>query len=157
MSEATLQNDIQRELLRITGTFSSGDVVINDWSILDGGNASAPYVIIQTADDPNVSGIQTGAALTSYTIPIYVVVKFDDWDSARSALQTTRQAVIDWLLDTVNYHNDSGRLAWGIRSIRALEPVTEVYDRYNENPEESLPVFLAHKLGAVVEWQELGN
>lgn len=153
MSESTLQTDIQRELLRITGTFSSGDVVINDWSILDGPNNNAPYVIIQSSDTVSVDNIQQELPLFSYVIPFTVVVAFDDWDTARASLQTTRQTVINWLADTENYQDASGRLAWGLRGIRALEPVSEIYDRYAENPDESLPIFLAHRLGAQVDYQ----
>ena len=151
MSEANLQVMMQTELLRITGTFSSGDVVINDWSILDGPNANAPYVNIQSSDTVSVENIQQEEPLTRYTIPFTVVVKFDDWDTARAALQTVRQTVIDWLKDTASFQDANGRLAWGLRSIRSLEPVSEIYDKYVENTEEALPVFLAHKLGAVVE------
>ena len=152
MSEATLQADMQRELLRDTGTFSSGDVVINDWSILDGPNDKAPYVIIQSSDDPGVELIQEEKALFRYTIPFTIVVQFDDWDSARSALQTTRQTVLNRLSKkTAEFQDASGRLDWGLRTIRSLEPVSEIYDRYAENPEESLPIFLAHRLGALVE------
>ena len=151
MSEAILQADIKRELLRITGTFSTGDVTINDWSILDGPNDKAPYVIIQSSDTIDVSQMQQESPLYSYTIPFTVVVQFDDWDTARAALQTARQTVVDWLADTANYVAASGRLAWGLRRIRALEPVSEIYDRYAENPDESLPIFLAHRLGATVE------
>lgn len=151
MSEATLQADIQRELLRLTSLFSTGDIVINDWSILDKANAGAPYVNILSSDTLEVEDIQIDSNLTRWTIPFYVIVKFTDWDESRSALGTTRQSVIDQLKVTESYQDASGRLAWGLRGIRSLEPVSEIYDRYVENPEESLPVFLAHKLGAVVE------
>ena len=152
MSEATLQADIQRELLRITGTFSSGDVVIDDWSVLDGPNANAPYVIILTSDTLSVTQIQTETPLFSYTIPFYVIVKFIDWDTSRAALGVARQTVINWLAAPDSFQAASGRLAWGMRSISAVEPVSEIYSRYEENPAESLPIFLAHKLAAVVEY-----
>lgn len=151
MSEATLQADLKREILQLTHLFGEADVVIDDWSILDGGNANAPYVIIVSSDTLEVTRIQTDDKLTSWTIPFYIIVKFDDWDSARSSLGATRQGVLDHLKATEGYLDASGRLAWGLRSIRALEPVSEIYDRFIENPEEALPVFLAHKLGAVVE------
>jgi len=152
MSEAVLQADLQREILRDTGTFSSGDVTINDWSILDGKNSNAPYVIIQSSDDPRVDLMQEEKALFAYTIPFTIVVKFDDWDTARAALQTTRQTVLNRLTrKSAEFLDASGRLDWGLRGIRSLEPVSEIYDRYAENPEESLPIFLAHRLGALVE------
>lgn len=152
MTEAVLQADMQREILRDTSTFSSGDVVINDWSILDGPNDNAPYVIIESSDTLGAEIVQQEQVLFSYVIPFTVIVQFTDWDESRAALQTARTTVVNRLTGrTATLQNASGKLDWGLRAIRALEPVSEIYDRYQENPEESLPIFLAHRLGAQVE------
>lgn len=150
MSEATLQNDIQRELLRITGTFSSGDVVINDWSILDGGNASAPYVNILSSDTFTLSGAQTGSKEYLWNIPLILYVAFDDWMPSRAEVGTARQTVIDALSNTESYLDASGRLAYGMRTIRNLGPIEPYYDHYPEEPDEALPIFLYQILVAEV-------
>lgn len=151
MSEATIQADIKRELLRITATFSTGDVVVDDWSVLDGPNANAPYVIIETSDTFSMGTPHIEGQTITWTIPMLIVEKFSDWDTSRAALGATRQIVINWLRDTDNYHQSSGRLAYGLRGLRSLEPLLPIFDRYEENPAESLPVFLGQTIAAIVD------
>jgi hypothetical protein len=145
MTEAILQADLQRELLRLTATFSSGDVTINDRSILDGANASAPYVVIDSADTFRAELVQSEWQVT-WTIPFMLVVKFIDWDTSRTSLSTVRQTVLSALMDVNNYHDSSALLSWGIQSINAETPIGEIYDRYLEEAVEALPVFLAQRI-----------
>lgn len=149
MSEATLQADLQRELLRLTSTFSTGDVTICDWGILDGSSANAPYVIIDASDTFTASKAQSQWNQI-WNIPFTLVVKFDDWDTSRADIAAKRQIVLAALRDTKNYNSASIALAWGLREI-ASESIDPVYDRYAANPNESLPVFLSQKMIATVE------
>lgn len=144
MSEATLQADLQREFLRITPTFSTGDVTINDWSILDGPNANAPYIIIQSSDDFVIGSIQS-VAKRAWSIPFMLVVRFQNWGTSEAELATTRQTVLDWLVNK-SFASQSGALNFGIRSIRAGTPIGYIYDRYVENETESLPAYISQTL-----------
>lgn len=145
MTEAILQADLQRELLRLTATFSTGDVTINDRSILDGANNSAPYVVIDSADTFRAELLQTEWNVT-WTIPFMLVVKFIDWDTSRTALSAARQTVLTALMDVEHYHDSSALLSWGIQSINTETPIGEIYDRYLEEAVEALPVFLAQRI-----------
>ena len=42
MSESSLQTQLKTLLLTSTANFSTGDVVVNDWSVLDGSSAKVP-------------------------------------------------------------------------------------------------------------------
>lgn len=149
MTEATLQADLQRELLRLTATFSSGDVTIGDWSVLDGSSLAAPFVIIEVADtfDSNTENTWT----TNWTIPFTLLVRFIDWDTSMLAMRDARATVLTALRDTTHYHASSTALAWGLRKLSAATGIDAVYDRYNENTAESIPVFLAQKINLEVE------
>jgi hypothetical protein len=149
MSEAVLQADLQRELLRLTATFSAGDVTINDRSILDGANKNAPYVVIDSADSLHAEHMQEQWQVL-WSIPFMLVVKFTDWDASRSALSTVRQTVITALMDVEHYLPASALLAFGLQSIDSETPIGEIYDRYLEDAVEALPVFLAQRLTAQV-------
>ena len=144
MTEAVLQTDLQRELLRLTATFSAGDVVINDWSVLDGGNDKAPYVNIETAETFDVATVQSQFAVT-WNIPFSLIVKFVDWDTSRNAIATHRATILTALMDVDHYHESSALLSYGIRSIRGVGEAP-IYDRYPEEGVESLPVFLSYRM-----------
>jgi len=145
MSEAVLQADLQRELLRLTSTFSAGDVTINDRSILDGGNSNAPYVVIDSADDFRLEKVQEQWTAV-WSIPFMLVVKFVDWDTSRHELSTTRQTVLDALKSVEDYSDSSALLAFGLTAINSETPIGEIYDRYLEENVEALPVFLAQRI-----------
>lgn len=145
MSEATLQTDLQRELLRLTATFSTGDVTINDRSILDGANNNAPYVVIDSADTFRLEKIQEQWA-TVWSIPFMLAVKFTDWDDSRSSLSTVRQTVLDAIKNVEDYLDASAMLAFGLQVINSETPIGEIYDRYLEEGVEALPVFLAQRI-----------
>ncbi len=145
MTEAILQADLQRELLALTATFSSGDVTIGDWSILDGSSLSAPFAIVEIADDFTVEGVES-EAITRWQIPFSIIVRFTDWDASMLEIGTLRQTVLAKLVDTVHYDASSTTLAWGLRGISSNTGINEVYDRYNDNTAESLPVYLSQRI-----------
>jgi hypothetical protein len=150
MSEATLQADLQRELLKLTSLFSAGDVVICDWTVLDGSSQNAPYAIIDTADTFDVADI-VATSSTVWQIPFDLVIRFTDWDTSRLAMRDARATIIAALMKTENYAQASAALAWGLRGISAGTSVEEIYDRYNENTAESLPAFLSQTINLEVE------
>jgi hypothetical protein len=144
VSEATLQADLQREFLTITSLFSTGDVTINDWNVLDGPNERAPYIVIENSDDFAVATIQTSPSRL-WMIPFTLLVRFLDWSSSEAAFAAARQPVLDHLVNKA-FQAASGNLNFGIRSIRSGSPIGYVYDRYVENDAESLPVFLSQRI-----------
>jgi len=146
MTEAILQADLQRELLKLTSVFSTGDVVISDWSILDGSSQKAPFVIIEVSDDMEIDGIQERQWEKITSIPFTLIVRFVNWDTSMIAFQVARQSVIDALVNVSNYDRASVKLGWGLLSISSSGTVDPVYDRYNENSAESLPVYLSQKI-----------
>lgn len=144
MSEATLQADLQREFLTLTSLFSTGDVTINDWNILDGPIGNAPYIIIENSDDFAIATIQTSSSRL-WMIPFTLFVRFLDWSTSEVAFAAARQPVLDQLTGMA-YAAGSSQLNFGIRSIRSGGPIGYVYDRYVENDAESLPVFLSQRI-----------
>ena len=149
MSEAVLQADLQRELLKITSLFSAGDVVINNWKILDQGNAQAPYVIIEHAE-VFVTKFVRSQWSTEWNIPFSLVETFTDWDTTRNLVSVHRATILAALLDTDHYSEASGLLAFGISEIHGNSEVP-VYDRYPENTVEAIPVFLAYRMSLIVQ------
>jgi hypothetical protein len=143
MSEAILQADLQREFLTLTSLFSAGDVTINDWDVLDGPRANAPYIIIENSDDFAIATIQTSPS-SLWFVPFSLFAAFLDWNTSEANFAVTRQPVLDHLTNKA-YAAASGNLNFGIRSIRAGSPIGYVYDRYVEEDTESLPVFLSQR------------
>ena len=144
MSEATLQADLQREFLTLTSLFSTGDVTINDWDVLDGPNENAPYIVIENSDEFAIATIQTSPSRL-WMIPFTLFVRFLDWGTSEVAFAAARQPVLDHLVNRA-YGAASGNLNFGVRSIRSGSPIGYVYDRYVENESESLPVFLSQRM-----------
>jgi len=140
MSEAIIQADLQRELLRLTTTFSFGDVTIDNWSVLDGSSQNAPYAIIETADDTILTDIQSDSSGVMQ-IPFWIFVVFSDWGSSASELGVLRDTIVAALRKVENYQAASAALGWGLRTIKSGSPVGEYYNKYDENLSENIPVF----------------
>lgn len=150
MSEATLQADLARELETLTSLFGTADVVVNDWSILDGPRENAPYILIQNAESFHVEAVQTGWSIT-WEIPFLLIESFSDWTATWNNLRDHRQAVIDKLKNVDGYNASSSRLAWGLRDIRNEDGIKDMYDRYVQEESEAIPVYQYQKIVLVVE------
>lgn len=161
MSEATLQADLQRELLTITGSFSAGDVTINDMDVLSGPTDNAPYAIVETADDFELELIDTQWSNT-WQIPLLLVVFFTDSDAAQNALTTLRDAVIAKLLNKGGFSASSSKLTWGLRGIRNAGPTDYIYDSAkvraaeDQDLEPPLPTYITQRLVATVQEIQIG-
>jgi hypothetical protein len=150
MSEITIAQSLQRVLQGMT-LFADADVVINDWGVLDGPNAAAPYVIIETADDFTLTDI-AAAPRATWNIPFTLVERFTDWDNAKSALMTDRDSILAVLENVAAIDGATNNaLAWGLRAIRNDGPIAGIYDRYPSDDREALPAFLSQRLIAVVD------
>lgn len=146
MSEATIQASIQ-DKLQAMADFADADVVIADWSILDGPISGAPYARIMPAE--NFELRQDNATVTvDWEIPVVLYVAFTDWADSYAALLTLRQNVLD------AFTGDNSALGVVADEYAMMEriatgsPIIEHYLAYNKdtNQPEGLPVFLFQAL-----------
>lgn len=143
MSEATIQSGIQAVIQAMT-EFSDGDVVINDWSILDQGNSAAPYVIIENADE-FVSRQDAPSDQTTWQIKITLIEKFIDWDTTLNYFRTRRQAIIDKINAVGTARSAGGLAATTIDVVRSGGPIGYIYNRYipDDQLAEAMPDFIS--------------
>lgn len=114
--------------------YEEHDVVINDWTILDGTMARSPYIIIENA--PNVETDQR--RVYSYDLPITLVVSFVDWQETLNGFRTFRQNIVNLLAG-----NNS------VTKIKSTTEIAEMHDVYDRH-EDSLPVFIMQKYNVSV-------
>ena len=127
-------------LLRGVAEFDADDVTICDWRVLDGSSMLAPFAILEPSDEFSVVW-NTSAAEATWNPIVSLIVRFVEWDESKAELYQVRQAIIDAL--------DSGpgqTLGLAVREIRSDGAIGEIYDRYNQNPEESIPVYLVQRM-----------
>lgn len=146
MDDSTLLTQLQAQLRTLTPTFSTTDVVINDWSILDGPSSNAPYALIETPDEIEILEIESDAQYTLVAIPLYLIVRFLDWTTSKNDFLSLRTTVLNHLSSPGDFAKNQGQLGAIIRKIRSGSDVIGIYDRYEENERESLPVFLTQQL-----------
>lgn len=145
MSEIAIITSIKDSLISMD-EFSSATVVVNDNSVLDGGGsaiAGKVYAIIYTSDDFR-STQETITEEMEWSIPVMIVVAFDDWKSSLDAFITIRQAV----LDEFNSKSEANRVSDGtyISEIRSETPVEGIFDAFTDFSEDSIPDYLAQRL-----------
>ena len=142
MSEATIQTGIQTQI-QAMAEFADADVKINDWSILDQGNAAAPYVIISDADT-FVSRQDSKTAVTTWEIVVTLCEAFTDWTTTLNNLRTRRQALIDNFNAVGDARSADGLAAVTVDEIRSEGPITPYYGPYlrADDMAEALPQFL---------------
>lgn len=145
MSEATIRASLKTKLEALT-TFDVGDVVIEDWAVLDQTNTSAPYARIGIAELVEVQQGSMDGPTYIWPIPVALLVRFTDWPESRLELATTRQAVLEALIGDGSNLDASGDAL--VATVRAVAPPYEVYDRYltTEQIPEALPIFLGQDL-----------
>ncbi len=145
MSEQTIQEDIQ-DTIQAMSQFSSTDVVINDWSILDGEVVAAPYIIIENSDQV-VSRQDVKTANTRWDIPITLIVQFVDWTASLNEFRNRRQALINQFNGTDDYRS-AGTSATTANVIRSDGPIDYIYDVYGdpEIVQEAEPVFISQRI-----------
>lgn len=148
MSEATIQAAVQDTLQAMTA-FSSADIVINDWSILDASTFDAPYVIIETADSVT-SRQDTMTPNTRWQIPVTLFERFTDWAETYNNLRDRRQAIIDEF-NEIGANRSPGGGAVTADVIRTDGPVGQWYDPYMNPDDNPLPVFITQRIILEVE------
>lgn len=153
-TEAALQSAIQTILQSITGTFASADVVINDWSILDGPRDSAPFAIIENSDD--FSGLQrTSDANTRRDIPVTLAVRLgpDTWKEAQDNFRDAREAILSKFNEVGTARSAGGLEGVDITEIRSAGPIGYIYPIYVEPQNQPFvnPDFVSQRIIFVVE------
>ncbi len=145
LSELEIQQAIQTAIQATTG-FSSADVTINDWSVLDGPIENAPYAVISDADDfVNRQDVQTPTASWDEVVQLYEY--FTDWPTTLNNFRTHRQAIID-KFNSGSIRSAGGQGGIDITEIKNLGPIMPYYGPYidpNQQP-ESLPQFIYQTL-----------
>jgi hypothetical protein len=151
-TETALQSAL-KTLIQSLDEFDAVDVAINEWTILDGPNINAPYVVIKNADDLTARK-DTAATQNQWLIPVELYVNFTDWKETLDRFRNMRQA----LLTLFGGDNDS-RSADSIEGvtidvIRNRGPIEYLYDRYlpDDLQSEALPIFISQTL--IFECQE---
>ena len=148
MSETAIQSGLQAAF-QAMARFSSADVVVNDWRILDGDITASPYLLIENADTMT-SQQDTKTPVTIWDIPVTIYRQFADWKATMGDLRDDRQAVVD----EINSSNvrSAGGLQVSINAVRS-EGREDVYDIYNpsEFDAEKEPTFIGYRLTLVCE------
>jgi hypothetical protein len=147
VSEATIASGIQT-ILQGMSEFSSADVSINDWGILDGERNQAPFAIIVTADDFTAT-FQTNTGNRSWAIPVLLFEDWVDWDTTLVAFKTTRQAIIDKFNTSGGNQVSAGGLeATQITAMRSNSPIEPYFLPYNAAnlTGESQPDYLVQEI-----------
>jgi hypothetical protein len=147
MTEKTIQEALQTVILA-SSSFSTGDVTINDWGVLDGPTASAPFVVIETADEFE-SLFRVDSDENTYQVILNVIVRFVDWDTSKTAFRDTREVVRAALSSPAN-----ATAGLAVRGVRSGGPISPIYETYadSEIQADALPVFLSQQI--IAECQE---
>jgi hypothetical protein len=147
MSEQTIAEGTQ-SILQGMDDFASADVVINDWTILDGPTKNAPYVIIETSDD-FVSRQDVPAQGETWQIPHHLVTRFTDFKTALDSFRDTRQNIIDEF-NTTGTNRSAGITTkmTDVREIRGGGPIEYLYEKHltDEEQREADPTYVVQPL-----------
>lgn len=120
MSEATIQTAL-KTLVEGLSAFDSVNVVINDWGVLDGAVASAPYFIIESGDD--FSSVQTSKIeQTTLQIKAYLFESFTTWKATLDNLTTRRDAI----LALFNNSDTGARMAGSVEAADRAVNIEEI-------------------------------
>lgn len=147
MNQLTYQSAVQ-DTIQALSEFGDADVVINDYSILDG--PVDEYVIIENLQTGRITEGMGGVEAGTFELPFAIYVPFVDWKTSLDTLRNREDAVIngfngdDW--------SASGTPNVAIMFVR-LENRIELYDPASEQT-ISDPVYLVRPV--VLEMEFLG-
>lgn len=142
MSELSIQTAAQATIQSIAA-FSSADVTINDWRILDGSVANAPYVIIESADE-FTSDQTVMTPDTRWTMKLWLFERFTEWKTTLDNFTVRRQAIIDEFNEVGSNRSAGGAAATDANPIRSGSPIQPYYDPQTPASliQESDPIYL---------------
>lgn len=125
-TELQLQEGIQTAL-RTLSAFSSADVVINDWTLLDGSSTNAPFLIIENADEFDARQ-QVKTPGTIWQEQVTLLERWTMWTETMNLFRLHRQAILD-AFDNAdgNFRNAGGLSGVMINRIRSANAPGPVY------------------------------
>lgn len=149
MSESSIQSGLQTGFRALSTTFASADVVINDWSILDGSTQNGPFIIIEDAGPFEYRVGQINGPII-WQIPVGLYERFLDNKTTYDNFRTHRQTVLDAV--TGNLISAGGLEAVRVVSITA-DNIQALYDPYNDpdNVRNALPVYVYQRMIFTIE------
>jgi hypothetical protein len=150
MTEKARAESIQDSLQSMT-EFTDAQVTINDNTVLDAKGSMAEganYAIIYTSDTFR-SVQRTRVPETDWNIPVLLVVVFETWEQAFTALRDLRDAV----LAEFNSMSESNRTSDGayISEIRSEGNIQAIYDSFVDFENEQVPDFLGQRIVFITE------
>lgn len=145
MSECDVQAELKRELCD-SGQFQLESVVIDDWSIYDRPYGASPFALIVTSEE-FTSRQDTHAVVTTWNIPVWVIVSFDDWPTSMERLRDTRQGIIDHFNQegTQRSLNMSNTTVDVIRSGTGIVEYYAAYQGADRQP-DAIPQYLTQQI-----------
>lgn len=126
MSELSIQTAAQTTI-RSMDAFADADVTINDWRVLDGSVANAPYVIIESADE-FTSDQTVMTPDTRWTMKVWLFERFTEWKTTLDNFTTRRQAIIDEFNEVGSNRAAGGAAATDANPIRSGSAILPYYD-----------------------------
>lgn len=125
-TELQLQEGLQT-CLRTLSAFASADVVINDWTILDGSSANAPFLIIENADEFD-DRQQVKTPGTIWQEQVTLLERWTMWTDTLNNFRLHRQAILDAFDDaSTNFRTAGGLSGVMINRIRSANAPGPVY------------------------------
>ena len=137
MDQSTYQSAV-RDTIQALAAFADVDVVINDYTILDGPVTNAPYVIIGNVVTARITERMGGIEEGTLELPFAIYEAFDGWETSLNNLRDREDAVINGFNGSAWSAN--GAAGVSIQFVR-LEARLELYEPGVEEP-MSDPVFL---------------
>jgi len=135
--------------LEALSEFGSGDVVTDDWSILDqvGSHESSPYFIWHVPDT-FISRKDVPTAVDIWEIEGELILRFVKWPTTKVLFDATRQNILD-KFNSVNTLR-SPVTESDLQEIRANGPIEAIYDISAFDNQgvilpEALPMWLSQK------------
>ncbi len=153
MTELAIQQGLQT-WIRSMADFADADVVLNDWSVLDGESANAPYGIISDADTFRANLNTTASKGGTWDIVVTLCEWFTDWPTTLNNFRTRRQAIIDAarLTNAGSAGGIAGTAINEIRSEGGIIPYNPIYNREGYNPEVLPRYLIQHMIFACEEF-----
>ncbi|HEY4723226.1 MAG TPA: hypothetical protein VII92_15330, partial [Anaerolineae bacterium] len=134
--------------------FADADVVINDWSVLDGESTGAPYVIVSDADSFRANLNTTASKGGTWDEVVTLCEWFTDWPTTLNNFRTRRQAIIDAarLTNSGSAGGIAGTSINEIRSEGGIIPYNPIYNRDGYNSEVLPRYLIQHMIFACEEF-----
>jgi hypothetical protein len=125
-------------------SFGAQDVVVDDYSILDGTSHRSPFLLIETPSDFTATQA-TKIPTTIWDIPVTLFVRFTDWQESMEMFRQYRNELIS-LMNTGTGERAAGLTTGSITidTIKGEGNIEGFYDVYldEEQVKSALPIYL---------------